>query len=62
MKYPQEKLLLIVDDDTDFQNWFSRAMRRRGFLNTSTDRVADALQLISLFMADYFILDLKLSR
>lgn len=54
--------LLIVDDDTVFCGVLVKAMTKRGFQVTCAHSIEDALRLCESAVAEYAIVDLKLSN
>ena len=54
--------LLIVDDDTVFCGVLAKAMTKRGFQVTCANSIEDALSLCESAVAEYAIVDLKLSN
>lgn len=54
--------LLIVDDDTVFCGVLAKAMTKRGFQVTCAHSIEDALSLCESAVAEYAIVDLKLSN
>ncbi len=54
--------LLIVDDDTVFCGVLAKAMTKRGFQVTCAHSIEDALRLCESAVAEYAIVDLKLSN
>lgn len=54
--------LLIVDDDTVFCGVLAKAMTKRGFQVTCAHSIEDALGLCESAVAEYAIVDLKLSN
>ena len=54
--------LLIVDDDTVFCGVLAKAMTKRGFQVICAHSIGDALSLCESAVAEYAIVDLKLSN
>jgi two-component system, response regulator RegA len=57
---PEEKTLLIVDDDKSFATRLSRAMEARGFDVRMADGVADGLTAIRSHPPAYAVVDMRL--
>lgn len=57
---PEERTLLLVDDDKPFVTRLERAMEKRGFAVRSADSVAGGLAAISELAPAYAVVDLRL--
>jgi two-component system response regulator RegA len=57
---PQDKTLLIVDDDKSFSSRLSRAMEMRGFDVRVAETVQDGLSMIRSAPPSYAVVDMRL--
>ncbi|OAI31068.1 two-component system response regulator [Methylosinus sp. R-45379] len=57
---PQERSLLIVEDDKPFLSRLTRAMEARGFLVTAVESVADGLAAVEAAPPAFAIIDMRL--
>lgn len=57
MKNPPPKLILIVEDDTDLQQWIADYLTGKGFSCTCTENGKEAVTLISDIQPDVVLLD-----
>lgn len=57
---PEERTLLIVDDDEPFRTRLARAMERRGYVVETAESIAAARALATRFRPAYAVVDLKL--
>ncbi len=58
---PEERSLLVVDDDEPFRTRLARALERRGFVVTTADGVASGMAAAAATPA-YAVVDLKLGE
>eukprot|EP01037_Dinobryon_pediforme_P009451 gene9451-9531_t len=58
---PEDRTLLIVDDDKPFLTRLVRAMESRGFTVASADNVADGLSHIAASPPAFAIIDMRLN-
>lgn len=57
---PENRSLLIVDDDRPFLTRLARAMEARGFAVSTAESVADAAQLIKTVKPAFAVVDMRL--
>jgi len=57
---PTERTLLIVEDDSSFQQRLARAMEARGFEVTTAESVAEGLQQVEKKTPAFAVVDLRL--
>ncbi len=57
---PEDKTLLIVDDDRAFLTRLARAMEGRGFIVTAAQSVAEGLAVIALRPPAFAVIDMRL--
>ena len=57
---PEDRLLLIVDDDKPFLGRLARAMEGRGFRVVTADNVADGLSIVEKDPPAFAIIDMRL--
>ena len=57
---PEDKSLLIIDDDAPFLNRLGRAMEKRGYDVRLADNVADGMTEVRRSPPKYAVVDLKL--
>lgn len=57
MKNPPPKSILIVEDDTDLQQWIADYLTGKGFSCTCTENGKEAVKLISDIQPDVVLLD-----
>jgi two-component system, response regulator RegA len=58
---PQDKTLLLVDDDKPFLTRLGKAMESRGFVVRLADTVADGISAVNAQAPGYAVVDLRLS-
>src|SRR5512137_346188 len=58
---PNERSLLIVEDDKSFLQRLARAMETRGFVVTTAESVADGLLQVEKVAPAYAVVDMRLS-
>jgi two-component system, response regulator RegA len=58
---PQDKTLLLVDDDTPFLMRLGRAMEQRGFSVRTADSVAEGVAQVKKSAPGYAVVDLRLA-
>jgi len=58
---PEDRTLLIVDDDKPFLTRLARAMETRGFTVTTADNVADGLARITAQPPAFAIIDMRMN-
>jgi two-component system, response regulator RegA len=58
---PEDRTLLVVDDDTVFLERMARAMAERGFIVRSSSTVAKALTLVAEEPPAFAVIDLRLA-
>jgi two-component system, response regulator RegA len=58
---PEERTLLIVDDDKPFLTRLARAMEARGFSVATADSVADGLAQLAVQAPAFAIIDMRLN-
>jgi two-component system, response regulator RegA len=61
MIQPQDKTLLLVDDDKPFLTRLGRAMETRGFNVRMADNVAEGIALVKAQAPGYAVVDLRLA-
>jgi two-component system, response regulator RegA len=61
MIQPQDKTLLLVDDDKPFLTRLARAMETRGFAVRTADTVAEGISEVKTLAPGYAVVDLRLS-
>jgi two-component system, response regulator RegA len=61
MTLPNDKTLLLVDDDKPFLTRLGRAMEARGFAVTMADTVADGIAEVKKLAPGYAVVDLRLA-
>lgn len=61
MIQPQDKTLLLVDDDKPFLTRLARAMETRGFVVRTADTVAEGIAEVKTKAPGYAVVDLRLS-
>jgi two-component system response regulator RegA len=59
---PEDRSLLIVDDDQPFRQRLARAMERRGFAVTSVATAGEAVEAIADSPPAYAVVDLRLEE
>ena len=59
-KLPEDKTLLLVDDDTPFVTRLARAMEARGFAVRTAESVADGVVEVKRQAPGYAVIDLRL--
>jgi two-component system response regulator RegA len=57
---PNDRTLLIVEDDKSFLQRLARAMETRGFLVTTAETVADGLQQVEKAAPAFAVVDMRL--
>lgn len=57
---PEDRSLLIVDDDSAFLGRLARAMEARGYAVRTASSVADGLRAIETFAPAYAVIDMRL--
>ena len=57
---PEEKTMLLVDDDLPWLTRLARAMERRGYIVSSADSVAEGLVLAKSVKPAYAVVDMRL--
>ena len=57
---PEDKTLLIVDDDTPFRSRLGRAMEKRGFTITEAESLSGAMEVVRRGPPAYAVVDLRL--
>jgi two-component system, response regulator RegA len=61
MIQPQDKTLLLVDDDKPFLTRLARAMETRGFVVRTAETVAEGISEVKTLAPGYAVVDLRLS-
>ncbi|RIX41973.1 MAG: response regulator [Rhodocyclales bacterium GT-UBC] len=58
---PEDRHLLIIDDDENYREVLARALARRGFMVSAAGNIADGLDLCLREDPEYILLDLNLA-
>lgn len=57
---PEDRSLLVVDDDEPFRNRLARAMERRGFVVRTAQSIAEGIAAATAEPPAYAVVDLRL--